>query len=346
MDRQYTFAGEEGDDFVPFPLGLGHRNALSAAVLSAIKAVDGGIHTCLAEYDPAPTLWTIPPAYGGSFNNVSLQIACDTINMKTSAEYVQGLHALIEHFRDYGWDTHTEKMLERRLGAYGMNPILFDRTNYDLGLFVIELICASVRRVGGYMVLDDDKFGLRVPNTLTNQWDLLGFVGGKLNYYDYFIEPDRLVEFIFQDRGTVLVKEYGVYDRIVIWANKNALLLDDAGGLVTAVTLLKLSNHPEEEGQLETKLRNASFRAPLPKPDRVSYEFIDELRGIWLEGANVNPEEALRGMFSKLVPDLFDSTVFESYFGTVPIPGVRMEPKRLFKVGRGLDKLVAYLMKE
>lgn len=344
MYKVYDLSSGEGC-FSPLPVTKNHRRSLRTAVLAAVREVPGGAKAVMATYSERPTEWDIPPLYSGYYKGVALHIAPEAVRVSNLNAF-QEFDLLLKRFISEGWGKTLNSMLERRFGTMASHPASFDRANRNPGRFAVEYVVALSRFYHYGIQSSADTFAIRVP--INDSFDLLGLVNGTVTGTDIRVSEADLYDWLLSARGTVTTVNYGVYDRILRWAEVNFDAVDDVDKLRLALSMLKLSQDPtepfnEEEVTFEQKVRSAKvLRADAGKPaGPLTYDRFVEIRAIWLEAGEYSPEETFLELFSALVPDVYDSQKFKKLFGKLPVLEEKLTLKMLNRIDRGIELFTA-----
>lgn len=334
MTKEYVMDAK-GGGFVPFALSRMHRSSLQRAILEAVTSVPGSIHDALQCYSPELTVWDIPPLVAGKLRGVSLQIAPDTA-IVTPSKVLRDFDQLLEGFIAKGWTLNLEKALVSRFGDLAKSPVVFDRDNTDPRRFVMEYIVAASRRLYLGLIAHESTFAMRY---ITDNGEVLkGIVDGKLLGTELTMTAQEINDFLYQSRGVVTTHHHGIYDRLQIWASMSYGVIHDADEVRMALTLLKLCGNIEEEALFETRLRNSEMAVVNMSNNLMTDELADDIRAMWLEGNSTSPEEALRAIADKLVPDVIDSVILKKYLRVLP-SDKKLSKREVGLVTVGIDRL-------
>lgn len=343
MRRVYDLSKEEGC-FSPLPVSGRQRQHLQSAVLGAIRNVPGSIKSIMSTYSVRNTEWDIPPLYSGKYGEAGLYIAPDT--GKREHDPAIPFITMILRFSREGFSKTVSSMLERRVGAMASHPVVFDRDNRHPGRLAVEYVTALLRIYRYGLVMTSDTFAIRVPDG--EDFRLMGIEGGVITGTDIRVSEADLFEWLLMPRGTVVTVKYGVYDRILFWAEKNFEDVRDVDKFRLALSLLKLSQDPNlpycpHEAEFEAKLRHTTelrvAKSGMNGP--LTYERFAEIRAIWLEVGDKSVEECFLDLFSALVPDIYDSEKFRKMFGKLPELDDKLTMRMLSRIDKGVETFTA-----
>lgn len=337
MTEVYDLSEEEGC-FSPLPLAGAHKNALRLAVLSTIREVPGGSKAVLSTYSEKKTEWDVPPLYAGSYRGIGLQIGCEKVSVPKGAPIAADYRELVDAFRCEGWSNRFRTRLRRRVGDVADHHLLFTRSSTDVGRFVAEYVIALSRQFNKSLYVSDGTLALHVPG-INDTLDLIGIVEGDILGFNLKVNPSDLYDWILAPRGTVITEHYGVYDRILRWAEENFAVVEDIDHLRLALSLLKLSSvgPNEEETAFEHRVRytRSAKEGAGNGESPLTYERFVEVRALWVEGSKCQ-EDKLQDVFTALVPSVYDSEKFKKLFGVLPRLDHELTKKELARIDKGV----------
>lgn len=332
-----------GGYFSRLPVDPVSRRSLRAAVLRAIRPIPFASREILSSYSPSPTEWEIPPLYSGRLSGAPLQLAPKEVKLPRNQTPGETYKVLLDTYKSSNWTGQLANMLHARFGDLAWSKSVFTRVDSTIERFAVETVVAMSSAYSINTLQDDSSFAIQVFNG--EGLEHIGIIDDRITGTDIVLERGLMLSWLLSPRGVVITDNYGVYDRMLLWTEKNYGTLEDADKLRVALAILKLSGDlsgkaDAEEVDFEKQIRNLKEVAPPEEPFAapLDYEKFVEIRALWVGAAQQNQEEAFLNLFEALVPGVYDSEKFKALFGCLPELDSTLTTKQLTRIDKGILK--------